>query len=219
MSRKGERISSPVLLFLLVIYVAAGALYAIFTPLWQIPDEPTHFNYVKYIAEERRLPELRAGDYPAGYLEEIKSRKFPSHMSIAPLRYEFYQPPLYYGLGALIYLAVGAQPLAVQVIALRLFSVLLGAFTLLLAYKIAQLFFPEEQAIALGAAAFLVAVPMHIAMTAAVNSDALAELLLTATLYAALRLARGEITAARLLSTGALIGLAINRCNLASSLP
>jgi 4-amino-4-deoxy-L-arabinose transferase-like glycosyltransferase len=209
MSRKNGLASSSAFLLLLIIYLAAGALYAIFTPLWQIPDEPAHFNYVKYIAEERRLPELRAGDYPAGYIEEIKSQKFPSDMSIAPLRYEFYQPPLYYSLGALVYLAVGAQPLSVQVIALRLFSALLGAITLWLAYRIGRLLFPQEETIALGAAAFLVAVPMHIAMTAAVNSDALAELLLTATLYATLRLARGQITTARLLSTGALIGLAI----------
>ena len=86
-----------------VLYLALATAYAVYTPAWQAPDEPAHYNYVSYVAEEGRLPVLAPGDYPAAYLEEIKARRFPADMSIAPLRYEAHQPPLYYLLAAGVY--------------------------------------------------------------------------------------------------------------------
>jgi hypothetical protein len=32
------------LIFILTAYLALAALYAVFTPKWQAPDEPAHFN-------------------------------------------------------------------------------------------------------------------------------------------------------------------------------
>ncbi|HQJ52731.1 MAG TPA: hypothetical protein PKW05_13230, partial [Anaerolineae bacterium] len=44
-------------------YLVLGWLYARWTPNWQAPDEPAHYNYVTYLAENHRLPVLQAGDY------------------------------------------------------------------------------------------------------------------------------------------------------------
>ncbi len=43
---------------------ALGALFAVQTPAWQAPDEPAHYNYVRYLAENGAFPVLHMGDYP-----------------------------------------------------------------------------------------------------------------------------------------------------------
>ena len=68
--------------FIIVAYLLTGILYAVRTPPWQAPDEPAHYNYVKYLAENHRLPVLQMGDYPHDYLEEIKAKRFPPEMSV-----------------------------------------------------------------------------------------------------------------------------------------
>ncbi|MGB9578246.1 MAG: hypothetical protein ACPL3S_03140, partial [Halothiobacillaceae bacterium] len=80
-----KRWSEPLWLgIILALYLALGSLYAVFTPSWQAPDEPAHYNYVRYLAEYGRLPILHFGDYPHAYLEQLKAAHFPPEMSIAP---------------------------------------------------------------------------------------------------------------------------------------
>src|SRR5574340_1261751 len=88
--------STLVLGLVLLVYVLLAGLYAVRTPRWQAPDEPAHFNYVRAIAETGTLPVLSPGDYDQKYLEEIKSKRFPADMSVDSIRYEAWQPPLYY---------------------------------------------------------------------------------------------------------------------------
>lgn len=167
---------------IIAAYLALGILYAVRTPPWQVPDEPAHYNYIKYLAENYRFPVLQMGDYPHDYLEEIKARQFPPEMSIEPLRYEFHQPPLYYILAAVVY-----KLFAGRLLPLRLLSVLLGCCLLWVAYHIVKEIFPEDEALALGTTAFVAFVPMHIAMTAAVNNDTLAELILAGIMWMLVR--------------------------------
>jgi len=53
---------------IVIVYIAIATLYAINTPKWQTPDEPAHFNYIRYIAETGTLPVLQRGDYDQEYL-------------------------------------------------------------------------------------------------------------------------------------------------------
>ncbi len=174
------RASRPrrVLALILVLYFALGVLFAVNTPPWQAPDEPAHYNYVRYLAEQGSFPVLHMGDYPHAYLEEIKSRGFPPDLSIDPIRYEFHQPPLYYALAAPIYSLTAGDPFA-----LRLFSVVLGAGIVLLAYAITRRVFLAQSALALGAAAFVAFLPQHLATVAQIGNDVLAELLYAAVLF------------------------------------
>jgi 4-amino-4-deoxy-L-arabinose transferase-like glycosyltransferase len=167
-----------ILLVILALYVILGVLYAVHTPPWQAPDEPAHYNYVRFVATTGGFPVLQMGDYPHGYMEEIKSRKFPPDLSIDPIRYEFHQPPLYYVLLAPIYAAVRGALLP-----LRLSSVLLGLGVVLLAYAVARRIYPERAALALGTAAFVAFLPQHLATAAQLGNDVLAELLFAAVLY------------------------------------
>ncbi|MFC2037975.1 DUF2142 domain-containing protein [Chloroflexota bacterium] len=167
---------------MILAYLVLGTLYALYTPAWQAPDEPAHYNYIRYLAEQQRFPILKPGDYPAEYLEEIKAARFPPGMSIAPIRYEFHQPPLYYLLAVPVYGLLGGALLP-----LRLLSVLLGALLLLVVHWTVHETAPSAPALALGATAFVAFLPMHLAMTAAVNNDTLTELLLAVILLLSIR--------------------------------
>lgn len=170
---------------LLLAYFALAFLFAGATPAWQNPDEPAHYNYVAFIATERRLPVLQMGDYDEAYLQRLKDEQFPPGLSIAPVRYEFHQPPLYYLLAAPVYWLSGGSLLA-----LRLFSALLGAGVLLLIFASARTLLPHRPGIALGATAFAAFLPMHLAILSAVNNDVLAELVIAAGVLVLLRWAR-----------------------------
>jgi hypothetical protein len=177
------------LVTILLIYLILGTLYALYTPDWQAPDEPAHYNYVRYLAEQHRFPVLKTGDYPASYLDEIKAARFPPEMSISPIRYEFHQPPLYYVLAVPVYQLFGGALLP-----LRLLSVALGALLLFVVYWAISAFLPTLPGLALGATSVVAFLPMHLAVSASVNNDILAELLLATTLLFAIHYLKGTMT-------------------------
>jgi len=200
----------PRLIFgvILCTYLLLGGLYAAYTPAWQAPDEPAHYNYVRYLAESGRFPVLHYGDYPHAYLEQIKSARFPPDMSIDPIRYEFWQPPLYYVLAAPLYRLFGGALLP-----LRLLSVILGAGVVAMAYAIVLAWRPGDTTLALAAAAFVAFIPMHLTMVASVNNDPLAELLLAAVMLLLIRLSKEATWSPRgcryLVAIGLLLGLGL----------
>ena len=200
--------TTSALLLILIVYAALGTLFAITTPPWQNPDEPAHYNYVAHVAIERQLPVLQMGDYDEAYLQRLKAERFPRDLSIAPIRYESHQPPLYYLLSTPVYWLSGGRLLA-----LRLFSVALGGGVVLLIFLCARVTVPGSPHIALGAAAFAALLPMHVALMASVNNDALAELLIAGTVLALLLWQRsvsvgeGGETPSYLLAASVLIGL------------
>jgi len=63
-----------------VVYLALAVTYSFVFPLGQAPDEPAHFQYVLFIAQQGRLPHFYADD----------------------VGYESYQAPLYYTLSAAV---------------------------------------------------------------------------------------------------------------------
>jgi 4-amino-4-deoxy-L-arabinose transferase-like glycosyltransferase len=166
---------------IMLAYLVAGSLYAVYTPDWQAPDEPAHYNYIRQLAGGR-LPVIEPGDYDQEYQSRVISERFPAHYAIEPFRYENWQPPLYYVLQTPLFrLFNGAlRPL-------RLFSVLLGGGVVLMAYGVAWHVLNGRRWLALTAAAFVAFLPQHVAMMAAVNNDSLAELLIGAILLLLVR--------------------------------
>ncbi len=200
-----------ILALIIIAYLIVGVCYAVYTPAWQTPDEPAHYNYIKYIADNGKLPKLRMGDYPHDYLEEIKARRFPPDMPINRIRYEFHQPPLYYLLATPLFLLTRGMALPQQVIILRCFSLIFGAVLIYVAHRtVREISLPYEgrEVIALATAAFLAVVPMHIAMNAAINNDALAELFVGLILWRLMVYLRDDEHEPRsLIIIGALVGI------------
>lgn len=160
------------------LYLAIATLYAIWTPKWQAPDEPAHFNYIRHIAETGTLPVLQPGDYDQAYLEKIKAAKFPATMSIDAIRYESYQPPLYYLAATPVYWLARGAGIDAIVIALRLFSIVLGALVLLVAFNVIHTLFPDDHWLALATVGWMATVPQHLAVSASISNDLAAELVL-----------------------------------------
>jgi hypothetical protein len=196
----------PLFFLILAVYLLAGVLFATLTPDWQAPDEPAHYNYIRFLALRSNFPELVARCYDQTYLERLKSQRFPPELSLDSVCYEFHQPPLYYLLATPIFLLSGGSLLA-----LRLVSVMLGAGVVVLAFAISQRIFPDGPAIAYGTMAFVAFVPMHVAMLASVNNDALAELILAALLLLLVRrlVAGSRATKRSDISLGLLLGLGL----------
>jgi 4-amino-4-deoxy-L-arabinose transferase-like glycosyltransferase len=160
-------------------FVVIGVLYAALTPIWQVPDEPAHYNYIRALAEGRGFPIIEAGDYDQDLLSQLTHYHFPPELSVEPLEYEDHQPPLYYLLATPVYLLFDGA-----VLPLRLLSVLFGAGLLVAAYGTVRAVFPTRPELALAAAAFIAFIPQHVAMSAGVNNDTLAELLVGGTMWA-----------------------------------
>jgi 4-amino-4-deoxy-L-arabinose transferase-like glycosyltransferase len=203
MSRLAANIA---LAFILIAYLALGTAYAFQTPAWQAPDEPAHYNYIRFIVEKHALPILSRGEYDQAYNEEFtRTPQNTASMSIDPLRYEDYAPPLYYLLAAPIYALTDGW-----LTALRLFSVMLGGALLVVAYLIGAELYPDQLPIALGAAAFVACVPQHLAMLSAINNDALSELLIALVVLQSLRLLRSStISKRKLIGLGVTLGLGL----------
>jgi 4-amino-4-deoxy-L-arabinose transferase-like glycosyltransferase len=175
-----SRQSPSILLIVIIsIYATIGVFYAGLTPTWQVPDEPAHYNYVRALAERQGIPVIEPGDYDQAYLGRLTTDNFPPELSVESLEYEDHQPPLYYLLVTPIYLLFGGA-----VLPLRLASVAFGVGLLFTAFGVLRAIFPRRPELALTATAFIAFIPQHVAMTAGVNNDALAELVVGATLWA-----------------------------------
>ncbi len=197
---RGMRKHTPFLLILLAYFVLGG-LYASYTPNWQAPDEPAHYNYVKQLANGR-FPVMQQGDYNETYKNEVVGSGFAPQYSIDPITYEDWQPPLYYLLLTPVFWLTNGSLLA-----LRLVSVLLGGGVVVLAYALARRLFLDAMWAAWGTAVFVAFLPQHLSIIASVNNDALAELLIAAILFVLVRDQRLEIGNWRLSGLGILLGL------------
>ena len=209
MSKRHVLFSRALLATIVAVYCLLGFAYAMETPKWQTPDEPAHYNYIAYLAENGRFPVLQEGDYPHQYLEEIKAAGFPPEMSIETIRYESHQPPLYYALAAVLFRLTSPLGFDVQFLSLRLFSVALGAGLLLVAYAIGTAVFPADPYVPLTATAMMATLPMHIAMSAAINNDTLAEVILALVIWLSIMEIKEGLSLQRTLALGVLVALAL----------
>jgi hypothetical protein len=140
---------------ILALFMVLCLLNNVALPIFEAPDEASHFRYAHYLATERRLPDLK--------------RDLPSHEVTQPLLYyvltaivispfdqsnlddlirlnpDWFEPalnPNYTGVrGQHLHTAAESFPYAGAVWAVRagrLFSSILGAFTIVLVYLIAK---------------------------------------------------------------------------------
>lgn len=181
-----------ILALILLCQFALGLLYATRTPPWQAPDEPAHYNYVRALVDTGSFPVLRQGDYDGQYLEKIKAAKFPPDLSIDSIRYEAHQPPLYYVLAAPVYLA-GTGLHSDTVLLLRYLNVALGVILSAVAFLIFARVFPSSSLLQLAGVGVIATLPMHLAMSAAINNDMLAEIVMAVILLLSVLRVQGKL--------------------------
>ncbi|MSP12687.1 MAG: DUF2142 domain-containing protein [Chloroflexi bacterium] len=208
----GRRIIAPLtwpLVLVLMAYLGMACAYAFGTPPWQVPDEPAHYNYIRTLGDMRALPVLETGDYPAVYMETLKSQRFPPDLPIDTLRYESYAPPLYYIAAIPIYWMLQSLPVRQQVPYLRLFSICIGVLGLWLGYQIICAIFPGDPILPWAVAGLSAFVPMHLTMTGAINTDSSAEVILLALTWVCILRLRDMLSVGKYcLLGGILLGLA-----------
>ena len=169
---------------ILLSYLAIGALFARFTPAWQAPDEPAHYNAIRQVAEAGCCPRIEPGDWSSEYLARLTTGRFAPQLldDLESIQYEDHQPPLYYLLAALVFRMSAGDPLA-----LRLLSVVLGAGLVGLTYALSRRLLPGRPHLALAVMALVAFLPQHTHMLSAINNDALAELMVCLALLRCLR--------------------------------
>ncbi|MFN3705608.1 MAG: DUF2142 domain-containing protein [Thermoflexales bacterium] len=183
-------------------YLVVGALFALFTPPWQNPDEPAHYNYVVQLAGGR-LPSVETTDWDAALVPiPPNAREVP----VARYTYEDHQPPLFYALAVPLYgLFEGA------LVPLRWFALAIGAVGVAGAFGTARAIFPQRPAIAALAAAIVALLPQHLAVMASFNNDALSQALIALCAWQGARLLGRDAVPSRreALGLGVTVGLAV----------
>lgn len=172
-------------LLVLAVFIILGSLYAVFTPIWQAPDEPAHYNYIRALALGEGFPIMEAGDWDQAYLSQLTSEGFPETLPVTSLEYEDHQPPLYYVLATPVYLLSNSS-----VIAIRLFSLLLGAVAISMVMLTTRELLPAQPLIAVFAGGLLAFIPQFVAICASINNDVLVYALLWLWLWLAMRYLR-----------------------------
>jgi hypothetical protein len=189
------------LVLIVAAYLILGSLFATRIPAWQNPDEPAHYNYTRQLAQTGAFPVIEANDWTAGLVPigpDVKD------VPLNRLTYEDHQPPLFYTLAVPIFSIFNGQ-----LIALRLFSLLIGALTIILAYLTVVTIFPTHPQLAVFAVAFVALLPQHVAIMASFNNDSLSEALLALVVLLSVRLImnRGKLTTRNLVYLALVVGL------------
>ncbi len=201
-----------VILSILWLFLLRGVMYSAIIPPWQAPDEFRHFEYIRLIMDNRRLVDYddlsqplqeeiiasmvdhrywRFGYTPLPYDPSDPPRTFEE---VVPPVYAhmLYQPPLYYALAALWLLPFSEANVTTQLLVARLFSVLLGASTVIVAFLTIRQVFPDEPFMTIGVPMVITILPMHTLISSSANSDNLAELLVSLTVLALVRVVMHE---------------------------
>ncbi len=191
------------LLLILVLTLVRGIVYLAIFPPWQHYDEPTHFEYVRLIAERGRLPqpdeydlamrqEIASSMQAAGFWKGLRTPTIdfwsedPPAIGVSELQH----PPLYYALLALPQRFVAHQSVETQLYVARFSSLLLNLLVVVSAYGLTAEALPQRRWLPLAVAAFIALLPPFTDLMSAVNNDAGAAAASTLLMWAALRLIR-----------------------------
>jgi 4-amino-4-deoxy-L-arabinose transferase-like glycosyltransferase len=195
------------LALILILFILLGITYAIMTPAFEASDELWHYPMARHLADGNPLPVQVFDPAQAGPWKQEASQPplyyylgaaltfwiDTSDMAAVRLENSHVDNGIITQDGNinLVMHDPSADPWQGTLLALRiirLFSVLLGAVTVILTYLIAQQVVPGRPEIALGAAAVNAFLPMFLFISGAVNNDNLAIMLASLALYMMIRI-------------------------------
>ncbi|MDP8235278.1 MAG: hypothetical protein P9M08_02740 [Candidatus Erginobacter occultus] len=155
------------LAILLIITIFRGVLYILFIPPWQSPDEPTHFEYVKILAEGGNpfcpRPDLELQKRIILSMDRFRYWQLvdvdvpdplPDNFRRTPFLYRAASqlqknPPFYY-ITAALFLRLGSErSILSEMYRLRILSLMFTLLTVIVVFFAAREFEPEQPLLAL----------------------------------------------------------------------
>jgi hypothetical protein len=188
---KNGRILDPgvALWILLILLLLRGLLYVFAVPPWQHPDEPTHFEHVRWIAERWELPtpdtisveirrEIAQSMLANGFWDPESTPSLDddslANPGVSPLGiYTLTHPRLYYVVSAAWLWPWLRLPVEGQLYLVRMFSIILNLVVVLATYQTVRILYPYRKWLAVMVSAFVVFQPVHTDIMSAVNNDVL----------------------------------------------
>ncbi|MCU1384687.1 MAG: rane protein of unknown function [Acidobacteria bacterium] len=190
---------------LLAVFVAKQIVIACISPPFTGHDEVAHFQGIRILATERRIPTLWADTLP-GDLYQYRPYSIEWRGRDDSPLYTAVHPPLYYLLMAPVYRAVsGASPETIQYV-LRCASIPFGAATVLIAWMLTTTLFPRDAFLAVTVPTVVAFQPQVSYEAAMVNNDALAIAMYSTILYLLVLALRDGATLRRAIVLGLLAG-------------
>jgi 4-amino-4-deoxy-L-arabinose transferase-like glycosyltransferase len=174
---------------ILTAFIALGITYSLVTPIFESPDEIYHYFFIKHLTDGKGLPvqnpedpglwEQEGSQPPLYYLMGALTTFWSDTSDAEDLLWCNPQAnigtPLDPGnKNVIVHTQREGFPFRGAVLAIhlvRLLSVLLGAGTVFLTYKLALEVFPDHEHLALGAAAINAFIPQFLFISGSVNND------------------------------------------------
>ncbi len=143
------------LMIIISIGLACRIVYAVFTPTFNAPDEQSHYNYIKYLAENKELP--------------IQTNKTNSVSN----DWEYYQPPLYYSLMAFAYSTANylTSNISYIVIILRLINILFWLLTIYFSLQFLNIIISKNNYLKIFTLTIVSLLPSYTFSSSAINND------------------------------------------------
>lgn len=187
--------------FIILLIIIKSFLWMFAIPIFQSPDEVTHFSYIQRLAEVNSFINQRSGGitslelmkatkilnfnwgkkhpvwqgYQTDWWEKLKQIPFADRKQFIHIEEQrgLKNPPLYYFLSSFFYKFSYPASFVYRFFALRTFSVIFSLLTVFMIYKIGFLIFADK--LVAGSIASLVAFqPMFSFLTVSINNDILA---------------------------------------------
>jgi len=212
------------LALLLLAFCALASSVSLLLPLNEAPDEEAHFDLIRFVAEQGRIPltnqeRLALGDKgDASPIYHSLVALLSQHVDVAEQAQRHYISPdkryiPYDGPppGRALHTEDERPPFRGVVLAwhlARLVSVPLAALTILMAYLIAGRLYPGQGWLALSVAGVAAFVPRFVINSAVISDDNLVIPLIALALYFAVRILQGDTRRRLLIALGASMGLA-----------
>ena len=209
---------------LLAVFCALAGSFSLLLPLGEMPDEGSHFDLVRFVAEQNRFPMTQQernalgdkGDASPIYhgLVAVLSQ----HVDIARLPQRYFvssdkQPIPYDTILTTQRLHTDDEAFPFRGIVLawhlaRLVSIPLGALTIVASYLTALTIYPGQRYFALGVAGFVAFVPRFVINSAVVSDDNLVIPLVAFAIYYLVRIIHGDERPRMFVILGVLSGVA-----------
>jgi 4-amino-4-deoxy-L-arabinose transferase-like glycosyltransferase len=215
------------LIAILIGYVILAVIYSVSTPIFEPPDEVTHFPVIDIIADTGKLPvqdpdtvtlwQQEGSQPPLYYLLSAPLIRLINRDDLAARQVHNPHARIGIGLATDNHVSVlhdwGTESfpwrntaLAVHIV--RFFSILLGLGTVIAIYWTVRLALPGQTAIQFTAVLLAAFNPMFLFISSSVNNDNLINLLSAATIAWTLHLWRAGLTPQRILVMAILLALA-----------